>query len=145
MAYRRWNGKLKTLKFGKDFCVLCQEMGRFGKALERRPYLTCGSTFDPSEGLKPFEISNLTLFHSSLRISGTKGNDNNNYIGADNSSQILTELIRFSHSLDRLLTAIICTYIMYQNNYKKFFTKTALANFQVHASIPGDSSPSIPN
>ena len=30
-----------------------------------------------------------------------KVNDNNN-IGADNSSQILTELIRFAHSLDRL-------------------------------------------
>ena len=28
---------------------------------------------------------------------------------------------------------------------RKNFTKTALANFQVHASIPGDSSPSIPS
>ena len=48
--------------------------------------------------------------------------DVNNNIGADNSSQILTDLIRFAHSLDQNLTAIICTYIRTRRITKKSLT-----------------------
>ena len=46
--------------------------------------------------------------------------DVNNYIGADTISQILIELIRFTHSLDQSLTDTICTYIRTRRIIKIF-------------------------
>ena len=55
------------------------------------------------------------VFHSKQRFQ-----DINNIIGADTISQILIELIRFTHSLDQNLTDTICTYIRTKRIIKIF-------------------------